>query len=169
MVLILLLTSCLSTDFNNISLSKVSANDNPNSKPHTNNRVLAPQFLPLTAELCLGNSGPCIKLEVALGPNRQRVGLQKRPPLAPLRGMLFPQNPARAVKFWMHQTPAPLDMIFIHDQNVVAVIEHAPPCQRLPCPSYGPVRPVDAVLEIGAGQAAALGIQVGSPLKFRQL
>jgi hypothetical protein len=37
---------------------------------------------------------------------------------------------------------------------------------RLPCPSYGPVEPVDGVVELGAGQAEALGITVGSLVRI---
>jgi uncharacterized membrane protein (UPF0127 family) len=40
---------------------------------------------------------------------------------------------------------------------------------QLPCPSYGPDEPVDGVLELAAGQAEALGIQVGSPVRIETL
>jgi len=85
-----------------------------------------------------------------------------RPPLAPLRGMWFPFEPARPVKFWMHRTPAPLDMVFLREGRVIAIEANAAPCLRLPCPNYGPETPSDGVVELAAGQAGALGITVGT-------
>ena len=120
-----------------------------------------PQVLPLEAQWCLG-SGSCILLEVARTPQQQMWGLQLRPPLKPLRGMLFPFEPAQPVKFWMHRTPAALDMLFVREGRVIAIEANAAPCLRLPCPSYGPEAPSDGVVELGAGQALALGITVGS-------
>jgi hypothetical protein len=104
----------------------------------------------------------CIQLELAATSQQQQWGLMGRPPLAPLRGMWFPFEPARTVKFWMHRTPAPLDMIFLHQGRVIAIEANAAPCLRLPCPSYGPDAPSDGVVELAAGQAGALGISVGS-------
>jgi uncharacterized membrane protein (UPF0127 family) len=40
---------------------------------------------------------------------------------------------------------------------------------NLPCRSYGPDTPVDGVLELAAGQAAMLGITVGTPVRIEQL
>ncbi len=129
-----------------------------------------PQVLPIGAEWCLvspaaGVQKPnptCIQLELASTPQQQQWGLMGRPPLAPLRGMWFPFEPARAVKFWMHRTPAPLDMVFLHQGQVIAIEANATPCMRLPCPSYGPEAPADGVVELAAGQAGALGISVGT-------
>ena len=129
-----------------------------------------PQFLPIGAEWCLvsqpaGLQKPkpaCIQLELAATPQQQQWGLMGRPPLAPLRGMWFPFQPARPLKFWMHRTPAPLDMVFLHQGQVIAIEANAAPCLRLPCPSYGPEAPADGVVELAAGQAGALGITVGT-------
>jgi len=129
-----------------------------------------PQVLPIGAEWCLVSPAPgvqkpnpaCIQLELAATPQEQQWGLMGRPPLAPLRGMWFPFKPARPVKFWMHRTPAPLDMVFLHQGQVIAIEANAAPCMRLPCPSYGPEAPADGVVELAAGQAGALGITVGT-------
>lgn len=66
------------------------------------------------------------------------------------------------MKFWMHRTPASLDMVFLHQGQVIAIEANAAPCPRLPCPSYGPETPADGVVELAAGQAGALGISVGT-------
>jgi uncharacterized protein len=120
-----------------------------------------PQHLPLTARWCLTPQA-CIALEVAATLRQQTLGLQLRPPLPPLRGMWFPYAPAAVARFWMHRTPAPLDMLFVREGRVWAIERHAQPCMQLPCPSYGPDQPVDGVLELAAGQAEALGIEVGT-------
>jgi len=128
----------------------------------------APQQLPLTARWCL-DAQRCIALEVAATAEQQAIGLQLRPPLPPLRGMWFPYAMPTPARFWMHRTPAPLDMLFIRDGVVTAIEAHTRPCMRLPCPSYGPPQPVDGVLELAAGQAEALGIRVGSPVRIEAL
>lgn len=120
-----------------------------------------PQLLPLTARWCL-RPQTCIALEVAATLRQQTLGLQLRPPLPPLRGMWFPYAPPAVARFWMHRTPAPLDMLFIREGTVIAIKRHAQPCMQLPCPSYGPDQPIDGVLELAAGQAEALGIIVGT-------
>lgn len=131
-----------------------------------------PQFLPLEAEWCLPTTASpspgCIRLEVPRTPRQFSWGLMQRPPLEPLRGMWFRFDPPQKVSFWMHRTPAPLDMVFVRGERVVA-IEAAAPCPRLPCRSYGPEEAVDGVVELGAGQAAALGITPGGPAPIRWL
>jgi uncharacterized membrane protein (UPF0127 family) len=130
-----------------------------------------PQFLPITAQWCLEGPSParCIQLEVPRGDRQYAMGLQMRPPLPPLRGMWFPYAPPALARFWMHRTPEPLDMLFIRNGRVVALESAVPPCMHLPCPSYGPDEPVDGVLELGSGQAAALGIALGTPVRITPL
>ena len=126
-----------------------------------------PQVLPVEAEWCLP-SQQCIRLEVADEPQEQAMGLQLRGPLPPLRGMWFPFEDA-LLRFWMHRTPEPLDMVFINDNRVIAIEEAATPCPRLPCRSYGPNEPGDGVVELAAGEARRLGIVVGSEAVIRPL
>lgn len=127
-----------------------------------------PQVLPVTARWCL-EPRRCINLEVADTPRRQALGLQLRPPLPPLRGMWFPYEPPALARFWMHRTPSALDMLFVRDGRVLAIEADVQPCMRLPCRSYGPDQPVEGVLEIGAGEAARLGITAGTPVHIEPL
>jgi uncharacterized membrane protein (UPF0127 family) len=60
-------------------------------------------------------------------------------------------------------------MVFLRDGRVIAIEAAAAPCPRQPCRSYGPAEPSDGVVELAAGQAAALGIQVGTPAVIRPL
>jgi uncharacterized membrane protein (UPF0127 family) len=130
-----------------------------------------PQLLPITAQWCLEGPPParCIQLEVPRGERQYAMGLQLRPPLPHLRGMWFPYEPPAVARFWMHRTPEPLDMLFIRDGRVAALETDVPPCMNLPCSSYGPDTPVDGVLELAAGQAAVLGITVGTPVRIKPL
>ncbi|MFM2159142.1 MAG: hypothetical protein RLZZ124_1616 [Cyanobacteriota bacterium] len=136
---------------------------------------LPPQFLPIEARWCLEAAAPtpapppCIQLEVARTPQQQSWGLMGRPPLAPLQGMWFPAEQPQVLKFWMHRTPAALDMLFLRDGRVMAIEAGAQPCPRLPCRSYGPDEPADGVIELAAGEAARLGIRVGAPARITAL
>jgi uncharacterized membrane protein (UPF0127 family) len=130
-----------------------------------------PQVLPIEAQWCLegGEKPRCIALEVPSTPRQYSMGLQQRPALPPLRGMWFSFSPPEVAKFWMHRTLAPLDLLFIANNRILAIVANAPICPNLPCPSYGPEVPVDGVVELGAGEAERLGLKVGSPVMIRWL
>jgi uncharacterized membrane protein (UPF0127 family) len=136
-----------------------------------------PQVLPLEAEWCLERAGgqagtlppTCILLEVPKTERQYAWGLMQRPPLGPLRGMWFRFDPPEPVRFWMHRTPNPLDMVFVREGRILAIEAEARPCPRLPCRSYGPVEPADGVVELDAGEAARLGLKPGTPAPIRWL
>ncbi|NEQ44025.1 MAG: DUF192 domain-containing protein [Leptolyngbya sp. SIOISBB] len=126
------------------------------------------QILPVTAEVDL--NGQIVGLEVAETPQQQATGLMARESLPDDRGMLFPFEPARPVSFWMKNVLIPLDMVFIHDGEIVAIAEDVPPCESTPCPTYGPENQlVDYVLELRGGRAAELELQVGDAMTFNWL
>lgn len=125
------------------------------------------QHLPVTAEVEL--RGQTIGLEVAQTPQEQATGLMFRQFLPDERGMLFPVEPPRPVTFWMKDTVIPLDMLFISEGEIVAILEEVPPCLREPCPSYGPETiTVDAVLEVRGGLTQELGVQAGDVLDITE-
>lgn len=117
------------------------------------------QVLPISAQIKIAET--VIQLEVARTPAEQAMGLMYRPVLPDDRGMLFPFEPPRPVRFWMKNTPQPLDMVFLLDDQVKAVIPNVPPCTSDPCPTYGPGTDVNQVLELRSGRAAELGIKAG--------
>ena len=125
----------------------------------------APQQLPITAQWCL-DQHRCIDLEVASTPMQKRIGLMQRTPLPPLRGMWFPFDQRQPLRFWMLNTQAPLDMVFIRDGRVMAIEADVPVCPALPCRGYGPSEPSDGVVELGAGEVRRLGIQVGDQINI---
>ena len=92
-------------------------------------------------------------------PKQQEIGMMFRRSVAPDRGMLFPYSPPQPVSFWMKNTLIPLDIIFIRaDRTVARIEENAVPHSLEPIPSY---EPIIAILEIGGGRAAELGIKPG--------
>lgn len=130
--------------------------------------VTVPQQLPVTTQWCL-DDGRCIALEVALTSDQQRIGLMQRPALPQLRGMWFPFDRPRLMRFWMHNTLAPLDMVFLREGRVIHVERRVPVCPALPCPSYGPSQLGDGVVELGAGEAERLGIARGDSVRIESI
>lgn len=123
------------------------------------------QVLPITATATIADR--VFELEVAQTPRQQEFGLMYRTFMPPNRGMLFPFQPAQPVKFWMKHCLIPLDMIFLRQGTVVAIFAKAPPCEKAPCPVYGPDEPVDQVIEVKGGRTAEIGLKVGSKIEIK--
>lgn len=123
------------------------------------------QVLPISAEVTIGDQ--VVQLEVARTAAEQTQGLMYRPALPDDRGMLFPFDPPRPLRFWMRNTPQPLDMVFLLNGEVKAVIANVPPCSSQPCPTYGPGTDVNQVIELRSGRAAELGLKAGDQLQIR--
>ncbi|MFM9267179.1 DUF192 domain-containing protein [Tychonema sp. BBK16] len=124
----------------------------------------AGQLLPISVNTIIGNRP--LGLEVAQTPQEQQIGLMFRTELPADRGMLFPIEPARNVRFWMRNVLIELDMIFLREGVVQAIIPNVPPCLTENCPNYGPDVPVDGVMELRGGRAAELGLKVGDRIAF---
>ena len=115
-----------------------------------------------------------LDIVTATGPHRFSVevmrteaerekGLMFRKFLPPGRGMLFDFKAERQVTMWMKNTYLPLDMIFIgRDGKVVSVAQNAEPLSEAIIPSQVPAY---AVLEVNAGEAAAIGVKPGDAVK----
>ena len=130
--------------------------------------VSPPQQLPLEAQWCVRDD-TCVLLEVADQPQEQRLGLMQRPALPPLRGMWFPFKPARPLRFWMLNTIAPLDMVFVHQGEVIAIEAEVPICPAMPCKGFGPMADADGVIELGAGEAKRLGLGLGDAVVIKPI
>ncbi len=117
------------------------------------------QLLPVSVNTIIADRA--IGLEVANTPEEQATGLMFRTELPDDRGMLFPIAPARNVRFWMRNVFIELDMVFLREGVVQAIIPNVPPCLSETCPNYGPDVPVDGVIELRGGRAAQLGLKVG--------
>jgi uncharacterized membrane protein (UPF0127 family) len=103
-------------------------------------------------------------VEVARTAGEQEQGLMNRRDLAPDAGMLFPFDPPRPASFWMRNTLIPLDMIFIRPDGTIArVAANTVPMSETP---VAVTEPVTAVLEIGGGRAAQLGLSEGDRVSW---
>lgn len=110
--------------------------------------------------------GRVVALEVELAdtPQEQARGLMFVEQMPPRTGMIFPIQPPRQAKFWMRNTLIPLDMIFILPGGTIGQI-----VTRLDTSSDRVTRSIDkvsAVLELNAGEAAALNIGIGDTVRM---
>ena len=83
------------------------------------------------------------------------------------QGMYFVFDELKSATFWMKGMLIPLDIIWIADGTVVGLEESVPPPADLTqadLPRYPAPQPVDAVLELSAGQAKRLGIDAGTSI-----
>lgn len=160
-ILSFLLISC-STSTTAVSPSSSKVPMNWDKILATNN---SGQELPISASATVPN-GTKIQLEVARTPQQQSMGLMYRPALPDNRGMLFQFSSPQPVSFWMKNVPVPLDMVFLNQGQVQYIAPSVPPCTTDPCPTYGPNKPVDMVIELRAGRAAELKLKAGDRLKI---
>ena len=113
-------------------------------------------------------SGPhSFSVEVAADDESRERGLMYRTAMAPDAGMLFDFHTPQSVAFWMENTVLPLDMLFVKSDGTIARIKaNATPYSRENIPSG---EPVQLVIELNGGRAAALGIVEGARVHAPQL
>lgn len=114
-----------------------------------------------TSELAVVGAGGrfVLKVEMAVSWAQRAQGLQGRTRIAPDAGMLFDFHRSKPVAMWMKNTYLPLDMLFIAaDGRIANIARDTEPLSLTPIHSAGSVR---AVLEVGAGTAARLGLRAG--------
>lgn len=134
-------------------------------------RFLLCAALALTCMACVAG-GPEVELkgkrfsvEIADTSEKQALGLMFRDSMPTDHGMLFifPREAPRS--FWMKNTRIPLDiMYFNEDLELVSISADTPPCRTRYCPSYPSKLPAKFVLELNAGTAAELGVELGDRL-----
>ncbi len=127
------------------------------------------QFRDINTRTVTLPDGQVIHAEVKADRQSQAVGMMYRESLAADRGMLFVYRGPIKEAYWMHNCKIALDIIWLDkDSKVVEVVPNAPPCDRpaKECPSYGGHETAYYVLELGAGQAKAHGVETGKTLKL---
>ncbi len=105
------------------------------------------------------------QVEFARTDYQQEAGLMFRTAVPDHGGMLFPMEPVRDATFWMKNTVIPLDMVFIRQNGTIARITTA---KALTTYTDDSGEPVAAVLELGAGRAATLGIREGDHVVWKR-
>ncbi len=112
----------------------------------------------------LGRILIAIDVEIASRPEERNQGLMYRDHMPPQFGMLFIFEQMAPRSFWMRNTPLPLDVIFVDDQNkVVSIQTNTRPYSDDPIPSGSPAM---YVIEVNAGFCAQHGIQAGMVARF---
>lgn len=100
-----------------------------------------------------------IEAEMAATPKETGIGMMFRNSVPEKTGMLFLFGEIEEHTFWMKNTFVSLDILFINsDKKISHIQKMTTPSSLDPIPSGGEIA---AVLEIGGGQADALGIAVG--------
>lgn len=105
-----------------------------------------------------------ITVEWAITEAEHERGLMFRTSMPLDRGMIFVFDKEAPVAFWMHNTPLPLDMIFIAGDGTVKRIEkRAKPNSDTIIPSGAPV---SYVLEVNGGVSDKMGLAVGDRVEI---
>lgn len=103
-----------------------------------------------------------LRVEVAATLESREKGLMFRKDMPESQGMLFIWPSAQPRSFWMKNTLLPLDMLFLRERTVVAVIPWARPMDETP---LSPAKDADMVLEVNGGWVSRHGISVGATLE----
>jgi uncharacterized membrane protein (UPF0127 family) len=112
-------------------------------------------------------SGRRFAAEIADTPARMARGYMFRSEIGPEEGMVFIFPTPGVRSFWMKNTLAPLDMIWMNERFEVVHIERsAPPCKADPCPTYGPRSRASFVLEVAGGTVGSAGLKVGDRVEI---
>ena len=126
-----------------------------------------PRGLPVERVVIETRAGPrAFTMEIAADDASRTQGLMHRTHLAKDAGMLFDFQRTVMTAFWMKDTPLPLDLLFVRaDGTISTVAANAVPYSTAEIQSAEPIR---AVIEIGGGLAAKLGIAPGDRVRAPQ-
>jgi len=111
-----------------------------------------------------GTTRATVQVEVADTNSLRETGLMYRKQLDADAGMIFIFKSSTDLKFWMHNTEIPLDMIFADPSGkVIGIVANAQPfSDKL----LGVAGDAQYVLEVNGGFCARKGIRAGDRLDF---
>ncbi|WP_295806606.1 DUF192 domain-containing protein [uncultured Nitratireductor sp.] len=119
---------------------------------------------PLVAVTATGEKN--VDIEIADEPQERQRGLMFRQSMPEDRGMLFVFPAERRQGFWMQNTPLALDLLFIGADGTVRAIAPGTPFSTA---SISPDVESQFVLELLAGTAQKMGIEVGNRLRHPRI
>jgi len=112
-------------------------------------------------------NGVTIRVEIAKTSTQQSKGLMHRKELPQNEGMLFPFKYDGNHSLWMKNTLIPLDMVWLNSQKEIVHIEHnAPPCKKVPCPTYASPYKSRYVIELNGGWSIENNLKLGDRMSF---
>ena len=114
------------------------------------------------------STGKKISVEVADTVEKRSLGLGNRSGLENGWGMLFVFEKSKQHGFWMKDMEFPLDIIWLDNHRIAYILRNVQPVKSgvIP-PVMTPPETVNFVLEIDAGRADELKLQVGQRLKYQ--
>ncbi|MDO8431491.1 MAG: DUF192 domain-containing protein [Candidatus Binatus sp.] len=111
-----------------------------------------------------GRTRATVRVEVADTNSKREIGLMYRKSMDADAGMIFIFKSPSNLRFWMHNTELPLDMIFADASlRVVGIVANAQPFSET---LLGVESDSQYVLEVNAGFCARHGIKAGDRLDF---
>ena len=116
------------------------------------------------AEGVLNVGGEVFSIAVADTPPERAAGLSGCSQIPVSSGMYFPFASAVRASFWMKDMVIPIDIVWVAGGEVIGIehnIQPEPGVAEADLTRYMPPQPVEAVLELTAGEAARRGITVG--------
>ena len=114
------------------------------------------------------STGKEIFVEVADTVEKRSLGLGKRSGLENGWGMLFVFEKRKQHGFWMKDMQFPLDIIWLENHRIVHILRNVQPAKSGDFPPVmTPPVAGNFVLEIDAGRADELKLQVGQRLKYQ--
>ena len=114
------------------------------------------------------STGKEISVEVADTVEKRSLGLGKRSGLENGWGMLFVFEKRKQHGFWMKDMQFPLDIIWLENHRIVHILRNVQPAKSgVTPPVLTPPVVGNIVLEIDAGRADDLKLQVGQRLKYQ--
>ncbi len=121
----------------------------------------------LSGEVTVGDGTATVRVMVARTADQLERGLSGTKELPEGEGMLFLFGTPGIHKFWMKDMNYPLDILWMADGTLVDISTDVPvPVPGETLPLYAPKVPIDAVLEVPAGFAAAHGLKLGIPVNY---
>lgn len=112
-----------------------------------------------------GSTVVTISIEIAATPEARIKGLMERWSLPDLHGMLFIFDSPEVQRFWMHNTPLSLDMIFVDENSrILNIAESTTPMSKQTYSSRGPAK---YVVEVKAGFSKRHGLEEGMNIQWK--
>lgn len=127
---------------------------------------MVPRIADDTADIRLPD-GTLLMAEISDDDAERALGLSFRNQMAVDGGMLFLFDLPVQPEFWMKGMEFPIDIIWIKGETIVGITADVPVPTGADLPKYGPNVPIDRVLEVNAGFAAAHGLVPGDLLDIR--
>ena len=111
----------------------------------------------------------CFNVEHARTLTERKEGLMFREKLDQNEGMLFVFPEEKKASLWMKNMLIPLDMIWIsQDKEVIFISKDNQPCSSEQCFSINPGVKAKYVLELNAGTADKIDLEIGDKLIFEE-